>query len=345
MDINSAINMQDPKVFNLMFRDTISSLGDGVLEKVASAATNSEMTHRKLREDAYWRAILPPEDINKEDLAQSLDSEDPFVICEMEPDSPGASVVSFYDGADSTDYFGVKYPLTFFDITTREYTKSVKYLLTYKYDLRQIITDNALRDMCTTEDTYWQGESNDLVGLIPNVATRNGFIQNFQFQGRLTKANWVNCQGLLERVRLLNGVCLCNRITFKEFQYWKYEEIGDMVTDLFMKGSGAFTTSEISGIKFIITTKDDLVPNGVMYLYAPPGFLGRSGVLFPPTMYVEKKKDILRFSCRETIGMAIGNTAAVVKASFVDCLGNEPKWIPGFQPDPVFDDTHTQIVK
>ena len=38
-------------------------------------------------------------------------------------------------------------------------------------------------------------------------------------------------------------------------------------------------------------------------------------------MYVKKDKDILRFSCREKIGVTFANTAAVQKVAFKDVTG------------------------
>ena len=60
-------------------------------------------------------------------------------------------------------------------------------------------------------------------------------------------------------------------------------------------------TAEFSDIKFIVTMKSDLVPNGAIYEFTEPNYLGRAGVLQKPTMYVKKDKDILRFSCKEIL--------------------------------------------
>jgi hypothetical protein len=62
--------------------------------------------------------------------------------------------------------------------------------------------------------------------------------------------------------------------------------------------------------------KRDLVADGVVYQFAEPNFLGRAYVLQDVTMYVEKKKDILRFSAQEKIGITFANVAGLNKVTF-----------------------------
>jgi hypothetical protein len=54
-----------------------------------------------------------------------------------------------------------------------------------------------------------------------------------------------------------------------------------------------------------------------VYLFTEPGFFGKFYTLQEVTMYVEKKKDILRFSARETISVTIANVAGVCKVNFL----------------------------
>ena len=67
----------------------------------------------------------------------------------------------------------------------------------------------------------------------------------------------------------------------------------------------------------IFTIKRDLVTDNVIYLFAEPQFLGKFYTLHEVTMYVEKKKDILRTSAREIISVTIANVAGVAKVTFV----------------------------
>jgi hypothetical protein len=117
-------------------------------------------------------------------------------------------------------------------------------------------------------------------------------------------------------------VFLCNQITWSEFQRWNRNEAGgDIAEKMFLEGNGAFKTAKVGDIPFVVTMKTDVVNNGIIYQFAPSNYLGKAGVLQEPTMYVKKDKDILRFSCREKIGVTFANTAAVQKVAFKDVTG------------------------
>lgn len=311
-----ANEIDNPQLFNQQLCDALAAHGDGILKEASEAAT--KMTRRKLREDAFSPAIIPHEDITNSDLDRFLDREDPGMICEMEPDSMGAKTISFDDTPDTAPYYGDKYLLVFYSNTTPEFTKDVNFLRTYRMDLREVITDNALRDLSRQKDHKFMAGVNKIVGSVAGAPSPlTGLQQNVRYAGRLNRNNWVSSTLLLGDHDLLNGVFLCNRRTFAELRRWGRNEMGgDFSQELNKKGSRAFETAEFSDIKFIVTMKSDLVPNGAIYEFTEPNYLGRAGVLQKPTMYVKKDKDILRFSCKEILGVSIANMAGVVKVTY-----------------------------
>lgn len=311
-----ANEIDNPQLFNQQLVAALAEHGDGILKEASDAAT--KMTRRKLREDAYSPAIIPHEDITDSDLDRFLDREDPGIICEMEPDSLGAKTISFDDTPDTAPYYGDKYLLVFYSNTTPEFTKDVNFLRTYRMDLREVITDNALRDLSRQKDFKFMAGVNKIVGSVAGAPSPlTGLSQNVRYAGRLNRNNWISSTLLLSDHDLLNGVFLCNVRTFAELRRWGRNEMGgDFSQELNIKGSRAFDTSEFSGIKFIVTMKSDLVPNGSIYEFTEPNYLGRAGVLQKPTMYVKKDKDILRFSCKEILGVTIANMAGVQKVTF-----------------------------
>lgn len=314
--------IDNPQLFTQQFIDSLASHGDGLMKAASDAAT--KMTRRKLREDAFSPAIIPHDDIVNSDLDRFLDSEHPAIICEMEPDSFGAKTTSFEDTGDTLPYYGDKYLLTFYSNTTPEWTKDVNLLRTYRSDIREMITDNSLRDLSRKKDVKFMADVDAIVGAIDGgVSDYTRRVQNVLYPGRLDKNNWVSSTLLLGDRDLLNGVFLTNRRTFAEIRRWGRDEMGgDFAQELSLKGSRAFETAKFSDIDFIVTMKHDLVPNGVIYQFTKPNYLGRAGVLQKPTMYVKKDKDMLRFSCKEILGVAIANMAGVQKVTFQD-IANE----------------------
>ena len=315
-------DIKDDAILMKQLGDSLLAAPNGMCKEASEAA--SKFTRRKLREDAFSPAILPYEDISRTDLSQFLDREDPGIICEMEPDSPGAKTMSFNDTADNTSYKGNKYLLVFHVNTTPEFIKNVNYLMGYRMDLREIIVDNSLRDLSRQKDFYWMKLTNSIVGTTPGaISPETGLEQNVVYAGRMTKDNMINAKLLLADRDLLPSIFLTNNRTFNEICRWDRNTLGgDFVQELSKEGTGAFQKAHWMGVDFIVTLKHDLVPNGTLFEYVSPNFLGRAGVLHKPTMYVEKKKDILRFSCRETVGVTIANTAGVQKVTFAGVTGN-----------------------
>lgn len=307
-------DLENIEVLNRELVERIVDAPEGSLSKVASAASN--MIRRKIRENGFTRSIIPPKTVGDSDFDRSVDSELPVIIEDMEPLSAGAKVIPFNDGPNTQFYRGDKFVVKFSKLTTPEFTKNVDELRTYKMDLRAVITDNALKDIQRAEDASFIAGINELVGPSNGVGAA-GFQQNFVFAGGITRDNYVKALSVLENRDLNNGVFLMNRTTAKEFLKFDRSEIGgDLSERMFQDGLTALQQAKIFGVRHIFTIKRDLVPDGVIYCFTEPDFLGRFYVLQDVTMYVEKKKDILRFSAMEKLGIAIANVAGVARVSF-----------------------------
>ena len=306
---------QSAEVFNRELLEQLNEAPDGMLKNASTASSN--MIRRKIRENGFMRLILPPKPVGNEDLDRLPDTELPVIIEDMEPSSEGAKSISFNDTADTAFYKGDKFVVYFDQITTKEFTKNINELRTYKMDLRGVITDNSLKDVQTTEDSRFIKGCDVIVGSTAGVGL-SGVQQNFNISGGITRDTYYKTLSILEDLELNNGVFLMNRKAAKEFLKFNRSEIGgDLAEKLFTEGLGALPEAKIHGVRHIFTIKRDLVPDNVVYLFAEPEYLGRFYTLQDITMYVEKKKDILKFSARETIGCSVANVKGVGKVTFV----------------------------
>lgn len=173
------------------------------------------MVRRRIRENGFGRLILPFKPVTDADLNQLPDTELPVIIEEMEPESPGAKAISFNDTADTAFYRGDKFVVYFCKITTPEFTKNVDELRTYKSDLRGVITDNALKDMHTEEDSRFIKNIDRIVGSTSGVGEA-GVQQNFEVTGLIHRNTYPDILSYLEDRNLNNGVYLMNRIGYAE---------------------------------------------------------------------------------------------------------------------------------
>ena len=64
------------------------------------------------------------------------------------------------------------------------------------------------------------------------------------------------------------------------------------------------------------TVKTDIVPDGELYIFTSPEFLGRHYVLNDVQVFFKQEGDEITFWCWEDIGMGIGNANAVSKMTW-----------------------------
>lgn len=301
--------------------DEILEADNGVVKK-ASVAT-SKATRTQIREEGFQRAILSFDTITNEDLDYFGDSELPGVWFELEPDSPPARVIPYNDTPNTFSYRAEKYVVLISMITTEEATKNVNHLRTYKTDIRQIVSDNMLRDIHTAEDTGFISEIDRIVGSAATAYATVEAATPGAYQHVNMGAATFSRQGLKRAISYLIerqlpvGVFLVNQRTANEFLGWQREEMGgDLSQDMVRKGLKALEKFEMFGIPFISTIKNDLIANGVMYQFAPKEFLGNALMLEDITVTIKKEYEIIRMRAQEQVGLTIGNTRGVQKLQY-----------------------------
>jgi hypothetical protein len=285
--------------------------------KNASAA-GSKMIRRRIRENGFSRKIIPPSKITDADLNRLLETEKPAIIEDMEPDQPPAKSISFNDTPDTEPYRGDRFLIIFNKITSKEFTKNTDELRTQKFDLRQVVQDNSLKDIQTEEDRTFINTVDEIVGS-PSGVGASGLKQSYVSATDLTRDSYVPTINYLQDRYLNNGVFLLNRHTASRILAWQHDQIGGTKSqDNLYKGLEALSEGVFLGIRHLFTIKNEIVPIGYVYQFAEPQYLGRFYILEDVTMFVEKKKDILRFSAHEKIGVTIANVAAVGLVNFTN---------------------------
>ena len=118
---------------------TIAMLNNAVLDKLTSsdprqvkeaADAINDYTRVKIREDGFWRRILPPVQITNDELDRQVDTDKPVKIIDKEPDSPAAISVPFATLPMNRYIRGPRYRVMFDRIMTPRFTKDVDELRT-----------------------------------------------------------------------------------------------------------------------------------------------------------------------------------------------------------------------
>jgi hypothetical protein len=288
---------------------------DSTLEKQAVDAVN-DFTRTKMREDGFYRRIMPPIPLSNDDLDRQVDTDKPVKIVDKEPDSPAAISIPFATLPTNLYIRGDRYRVTFDRIVTPKFTKDVDELRTWHMDIRQILSDNAIKDMLAEEDGKFISAVNTaLVGAETTVPT-SGVIQYKQLSGGVTRSN------LWDSFKIMPGTpsnlevhsVLLNNITIKEVAKLNRNDMGGDLSEEIMRNG--WTYSEFMGVQWIITIKKGLVPTGTMYHFADPKFIGKSYLIEDTTMYIRREAYFIEFFAYETLGGTIGHTSGLARVDF-----------------------------
>lgn len=284
--------------------------------KEAEDALN-DYTRVQMREDGFWRRVLPPVTITAADLHKQVDTDKPVRIVSLEPDSPGAISIPFATLPMNRYINGRKYRVMFDRLTTRRLTKDVATLLTYDdIDIRQVMSDNSIKDMLAEEDGKAMVMLTSLLVAAGTVLPETGIAQWVELTGGITRDSLMESMKIMTRAnrRLQPATALINNVTIWDIAKLTRNEAGGDISQKWLQNG--YSEEGLLGLRWIVTIKRDLVPDGTVFLFAAPKFLGKFFVLEDTTMYVDRKAYMLEFFSYESIGSCIGNVAGVVRVDF-----------------------------
>jgi hypothetical protein len=285
------------------------------MEKQAADAVNDYIRVR-MREDGFARRILPPVQITNDELDRQVDTDKPVKVVDKEPNSPGAISVPFATLPINRYIRGPRFRVMFDRILTPKFTKDIDELRTYDMDIRQILSDNAIKDMLAEEDGKWIAVVNNLLVSQGGTVPETGTVQWRSIAGGITRDTIAESMKIMPSTpnHLNPSTILVNNVTIWDVVKFGRDEIGgDLSQELFERG---FAEREIMGVRWIITIKRDLVPDSSLFFFAEPKFLGKFFILEDTTMYIDRKAYMLEFFAYESLGACIANVAAVARADF-----------------------------
>lgn len=289
---------------------------DPVLEKQAEDVVNA-FTRTKMREEGYYRQILPPIPITNDELDRVIEHDKPIKIVDKEPDSPAAIGIPFATLPMSLYIRGNRYKVGFARIATPRFSKDVDELRTWIMDIRMVLSDNAIKDMLAEEDGQFTKAVNSAV-VGPNmVVPTSGTVQYQRISSGISRDSlWDSLKVLPNTPSNLEvHTILVNNITVKDFGKFGADEGGRTMSEDIMQNG--WTRKKYMGKELIITIKKGLVPTNTMYHFADPAFIGKNYILEDTTMYVKREAYMLEFFAYETLGGAIGNTSGVARIDFI----------------------------
>lgn len=291
----------------------------------------------RLREVAYCRKIIPPQQVTRADCQRSVNHDTLVKIVDVEPQSR-ALVVTFRGQPTARFIRGERVEAAFFTIASEMFQKTEQELLAYEMPITKIIEDNSVKDIQEIEDREFtvnceaavqalQAEanggsvtslnaSNILAGtvvefsvrkgeLARNAATNDGTVRPIQ------RPDLVNLFKLLDGNRLRCERILMTEVDWDDLLQWTTEDFGDRLQS--ETAVDGFKYNMLLGRAYVRTIKTDILRAGNVYAFTRPEFLGKFYVLNNSKFYIDKIANMITFQAWEDISMCIANIAAVRK--------------------------------
>ncbi len=307
-------SMEESRLLNETIFEKLASRDSGLVKEAEDAV--NDFTRTKMREDGFYRRIMPPIPITNDQLDRHVHTDKPIKIVDKEMDSPAAISIPFATLPMNLYIRGPRYAVMFDRITTPRFTKDVDELRTWIMDIRQVLSDNAIKDMLAEEDSkFIRAVNTCLVG--PGlVVPTSGTVQHEVISGGISRNSlWESLKVMPNTPSNLEvHTCLTNNITIKDVGKFSHNEMGGTLAEDLMRNGWSRQT--FLGVQWVITIKKGLVPTNTVYQFADPKFIGKSYVLEDTTMYIRREAYMLEFFAHETTGGTIGHTSGVCRVDF-----------------------------
>ena len=292
-------------------RITAQVLNQNWLEKTAShdkraQQENNAFVRDRMRQESFWRNIVPPALVRDDELDRSLDHDLPRKIVEKEPDSV-ATHVPFKGTGRRVWFSGQRYEVGFGKVESQRFIKSKFELMTYQNDIRKILTDNIVKDMSDQEDIYAWDTVNAIMAANPG--------QKLTPSGGLNANNVVNgMKNLLSR-KIPIGKILCTKELYMDALKLPATSVGDIVASRHYD-EGIESEANLWGIPVITTIKNDIIPANTMLICGPSEYIGNFFLLQDATLYIKQEADILEFWSYSAMGIGFGNHKSLTMIEF-----------------------------
>jgi len=271
-------------------------------------AESSNFIREKLRQEAAVREIIVPEGVSEEDLDRDEHTDQPKIIIEKEPDSV-ATFVQFQGTGRRTWFRGPRYAIYFGKIESQRFTKNKFELMTYRSDIRKVLSDNSVKDMADQEDQKFADLIAAIVALNP-AQQSGGPFQSGTFKQAI--------QAMLDR-ELPVGKMLMTKSQYMNALDLPATTVGDDIAKRHFD-EGIEASNKLWGIPVVTTIKSGIYDNDKAWLFAPQApnnFLGNYFLLQDATLYIKQEADTIEFWSYEALGLGIGNRLAIQQIQFV----------------------------
>ncbi|GIW59056.1 MAG: hypothetical protein KatS3mg087_0122 [Patescibacteria group bacterium] len=272
----------------------------------------------RVREDGVLRRVIEPIAVTRDDFTPQVDTDQPVIVVEKEPQSPGAMTIPFGDNNPPAYYIqGSRFRVVLQLLTSRTLRKAVHELATWRADIKQLLAEMLVKDLTWNEDANFINACNTLLGGSAGATNViSGLTQWHTMPGGITRTSVGDAFKLafIPPSRIPITTILCNVATTAELFKWERNELGgDDAQSVLYEG---WADRKINNAKVVTTIKRELIPDDTMFFFGHPMFIGKFYVWQEPSLYIEKVDTEIKFRAHEVVGLAIGHGDGVHRFDF-----------------------------
>lgn len=274
----------------------------------------------ELQETAFSRAILPQEPITTAQCQRNLNDNSLYVVRDIEPDAAAVAVDNL--GEPNGRYIkGERYIIPIVNFKTERFQITVEDLRAYQYKITKRIEDKSVTVIDKLEDRLFMKICGAAVTaskkIIPS-STGNPFDYN--------RSDWITLKNTLKSgvpavaVDAKPKEVHCILMTTNDWE--KVITLGavsdDFGKDMFRNG---YNEDILWGSKVIRTIKTDVLPQGHIWAYTKPDFIGHNFGLGDPTFEIKSNFGLIEWQSAESIGLNVGNIYAMACLTLDSSVG------------------------
>ncbi len=291
---------------------SVSQFNESFLDKVATVAGQAELQEAgrqyvktELMEAAFSRAIIPQEPITTADCQRNVTDNSLYVIRDVEPTATAIGVDNLGE-PDGAYIKGTRYIIPIVNFVTKRFQITVEDLRAYQYKITKRIEDKSVPVLEKLEDKFFlrllgAALASSGKGVLSTSTTTGNYIQHQDMvKLKNTLASGINAND--PKRKEVACVLMCQ-------ETWETVVVLPNVGDDFGKDRvlNGITSDTLHGTKVVRTIKSDILPQGHIWAFAAPDYMGHNFALGDPSFEIRSLFGLIEFQSKESIGMGIGN--------------------------------------
>ena len=297
------------------------------IRKIASETERPIVEHQtaqyiktQMLESAFSRAIIPQQPISTVDCQRNIEDNSLYVIRDIEPDASAVGVDIY--GEPTGKYIqGGRVIIPLVDFSTARFQIKRRDLRTYQYKITKRIEEKSVPILEELEDKWFLKLCMAAVSTSPLTSQKaTGGPVSSDAEAAALKIPVINKGDMVIGKNTLAGgiaggdpkkkevgCCLMTTETFNTAIYMPtYGD--DYGKDRVENG---VVTETLNGTRLIKSIKSNILPNGHMWFFTTPDFLGYNFALGDPIFEIKSTFGLIEFQTDSTVGMNISNTTAL----------------------------------